>query len=134
MSVNHESEFSGHLGAKKTEVRILPNFFGPGLPQDVIRFCHSCDVCQRTVKKGSVKKIPLGSMPLIDPPFKRVAVYIVGPIAPPREAGHQLVTLVDYATRYPEAVPLKKITTEAVAEALLDIYSRVGIPEEVLMD
>ena len=32
------------------------------------------------------------------------------------------------------AVPLKKITTEAVAEALLDISSRVGIPEEVLTD
>ena len=135
MSVNHESAFSGHLGAKKTEVRILPNFFWPGLRQDVIRFCRSCDVCQRTVKRGSVKKVPLGSMPLIDTPFKRVAVDIVGPIAPPSEAGHRyILTLVDYATRYPEAVPLKKITTEAVAEALLDIYSRVGIPEEVLTD
>ena len=82
----------------------------------------------RGVVSGSVKKVPLGSMPLIDTPFKRVAVDIVRPIAPPSEAGH----LVDYATRYPEAVPLKKITTEAVAEALLDIYSRVGIPEEVL--
>ena len=51
------------------------------------------------------------------------------------EAGHRyILTLVDYATRYPEAVPLKKITTEAVAEALLDIYSTVGIPEEVLTD
>ena len=135
MSVNHESAFSGHLGAKKTEVRILPNFFWPGLRQDVIRFCRSCDVCQRTVKRGSVKKVPLGSMPLIDTPFKRVAVDIVGPIAPPSEAGHRyILTLVDYATRYPEAVPLKKITTEAVAEVLLDIYSRVGIPEEVLTD
>ena len=135
MSVNHESAFSGHLGAKKTEVRILPNFFWPGLCQDVIRFCRSCDVCQRTVKRGSVKKVPLGSMPLIDTPFKRVAVDIVGPIASPSEAGHRyILTLVDYATRYPEAVPLKKITTEAVAEVLLDIYSRVGIPEEVLTD
>ena len=97
--------------------------------------CRSCDVCQRTVKRGSVRKVPLGSMPLIDTPFKRVAVEIVGPIAPPSEAGHRyILTLVDYATRYPEAVPLKKITTEAVAEALLDIYSRVGIPEEVLTD
>ena len=26
-SVNHESVFSGHLGMKQTEVRILPNFF-----------------------------------------------------------------------------------------------------------
>ena len=136
MSVNHESAFRGHLGAKKTEVRILPNYFWPGLGQDVIRFCRSYDVCQRTVKRGSVKKVPLGSMPLIDTPFKRVlAVDIVGPIASPSEAGHwYILTLVDYATRYPEAVQLKKITTEAVAEALLYIYSRVGIPEEVLTD
>ena len=90
---------------------------------------------QRTVKRGSVKKVPLGSMPLIDTPFKRVAGDIIGPIAPLSEAGHRyILTLVDNATRYPEAVPLKKITTEAVAEVLLDIYSRVGIPEEVLTD
>ena len=135
MSVNHESAFSGHLGAKKTEVRILPNFFWPGLCQDVIRFCCSCNGCQRTVKKDIVKKVPLGSMRLIDTPFKRVAVDIVRPISALIEAGHQyILTLVDYVTRYPKAVPLKKITTETVAEALLDIYSRVGIPEEVLTD
>ena len=52
MSVNHESAFSEHLGTKKTEIRILLNFFWPGLRQDVIRLCHSCDVCQRTVKRG----------------------------------------------------------------------------------
>ena len=60
---------------------------------------------------------------------------IVGPIAPPSEAGHRyILTLVDYATRYPEVVSLKKVTTEPVAEALLGIYSRVGIPEEVWTD
>ena len=67
--------------------------------------------------------------------IQEVAVDTVGPIAPPSEAGHRyILTLVDYPTRYPEAVTLKKITTEAVAEALLDIYSRVGIPEKVLTD
>ena len=102
--MNHESVISGHLGAKKTEVRILPNFSWPGLRQDVIRFCHSCDVCQRTVKKGNVKKAPLASMPLIDTPYISVVVDIIGPIAPPCEAGHRnILTLVDYATRYPEA-------------------------------
>ena len=67
--------------------------------------------------------------------FKSLAVDIVGPRASPSEAGHRyILTLVDYATRYPEAVTFKKITTEAVAEAVLNIYSRVGIPEEVLTD
>ena len=37
-------------------------------------------------------------------------------------------------TRYPVAVPLKKIDAETVADALVDIYSRLGIPEEVLSD
>ena len=71
-------------------------------------------------------------MALSDMPFKRIAVDIVGLIASPSEAGHRyILTLVDYATRNPEAVLLKKIYTKAVAEVLLDIYSRVDIPEEV---
>ena len=56
-----------------------------------------------------------------------------GKIAPPSEPVNRYI-LVDYSTRYPEAVPLKKFTTEAVEEALLYIYSRVGIPEEVLIN
>ena len=68
-------------------------------------------------------------MPLIDRPFRRVAVDLVGPISPPSEKGHRyILTLVDYATKYPEAVPL------TVAEALMDMYSRLGIPKEVLSD
>ena len=42
--------------------------------------------------------------------------------------------LVDYATCYPDAIPLKSITTETVAEALVDMYSRLGIPEVILSD
>ena len=43
-----------------------------------------------------------------------------------------MLTLVNYTTRYPEATPFKKIDTEAVAETLLDLYSRVEIPEKAL--
>ena len=86
--MKNESAFSGHLGAKKTEVRILPNFFWSRLCRDVIRFCLSCDVCQRTIMEYIVKKVPSGSMPLINMQFKRVAVDIFGPIAPPSEARH----------------------------------------------
>ena len=71
-------------------------------------------------------------MPLIDTGFKRVAVDIIGLIALPSKAGHRyILTLVNYATRYKEAVPPKKINSKAVAQALLDIYCRVYIPEEV---
>ena len=135
MELAHETMMSGHMGIKKTTDRILSNFFWPGLKDDVRRFCLSCDICQRTLKKGNISKLPLQKMPLIDIPFKRVAVDIVGPIHPPSGAGFKyILTLVDYATRYPEAVALKNISTEDVAEGLLSMYSRLGIPEEILSD
>ncbi|PIK56474.1 hypothetical protein BSL78_06637 [Apostichopus japonicus] len=135
LKIAHESILGGHLGVKKTKDKIMTNFIWPGIQADITRYCQSCDVCQRTIPKGRVTKVPLGSVPLIGVPFQRVAVDLVGPIKPSTERGHRyILVLVDYATRYPEAVPLKTIETEAVAEALLSIYSRLGFPQEVLTD
>ena len=122
MEAAHDKMLAGHMGVKKTKDRILTNFYWPGIHQDVVSFCRSCDVCQRTVSKGRVGKVSLGKMPLMDLPFKRVAVDLIDPITPASDKGDRYVlTLVDYATRYPEAVPLKNIDTETVAEALLDL-------------
>ena len=135
MNVAHRSILGGHLGVKKTTDKITSNFYRPGIHSDITRFCQSCDICQRTVAKGNVSKVPIEKVPLIDTPFKRVAVDLVGPKYPPSESGHRyILTLVDHATRYPDAVPLKSITTESVAESLVDMYSRLGVPEEVLSD
>ena len=41
--------------------------------------------------------------------------------------------MTDYATRYPEAVALPSTETERVAEALIAMFSRVGIPSEMLI-
>ena len=131
----HETLLTGHLGIKKTLDRVVSEFFWPGVCGDVARFCKSCDICQRTIQKGRVTKVPLGKMPLIDTPFKRVAVDIVGPIEPRSDKkSRYILTMIDYATRYPEAVALPSIETERVAEALIAMFSTVGIPSEMLME
>ena len=123
------------MGIRKTSYRITSSFHWPGIISDITRFCRSCDVCQRTVPKGKVSKVPLGTMPFIDEPFKRIAVDLIGPVAPVSENGNRyILTVVDFATRYPEVVALPKFETERVAEALLDIFSRVGFPKEILSD
>ena len=135
LSVAHDGLMSGHSGIKRTLDRVMSNFYWPGVAEDVTRYCKSCDICQKTTAKGRQVKAPLNSMPLITVPFKRVAVDIVGPIVPCSERGHRYVlTVVDYATRYPEATPLKNIETTTIAEALVEIYCRVGVPDEVLSD
>ena len=114
--------------------RVLTEFFWPGVCGDVSGFCKSCDICQRTVQKGRVTKVPLGKLSLIDTPFKRDAVDMVGPIEPRSERkSRYILTMIDYATRYPEAVALPGIETERVAEALVEMFSRVGIPVDWLV-
>ena len=131
MELAYGSIMGGHMGIKKTADKIQSAFYWPGIQGDMTRYCKSCDVCQKTVNKGSVPKVPLEKMSLIDKPFKRVAIDLVGPISPPSEDGHRyILTLVDFATRYSEAVLLKNIDTESVAEAPVDIFSRLGVTEE----
>eukprot|EP00794_Sanderia_malayensis_P021282 gene21282-23353_t len=131
----HNSLMGGHMGIRKTSDRVLSSFYWPGLKGDVTRFCRTCDICQETESKGKTSKVPLQKMPLIDIPFKRVAIDLIGPIFPSSEKGYRyILTMVDYATRYNDAVPLKNIDTETVAEALLDMYSRLSFPEEILSD
>ena len=59
---------------------------------------------------------------------------IVGPLPRSRSGSRYVLVMCDYVTRYPEAVPLRNIDAETVAEELVKIFARVGIPQEVLTD
>ena len=89
LKLAHESAMGGHLSASKTTARILTNFYWPDIQGDVTRFCRSCDTCQRTVPKGRSGKGLLEQLPIIDTPFKRVAVDLVGPIFPVSDRKHR---------------------------------------------
>ena len=65
------------MGIKKTTDKIQSTFYWPGIQWDLIHYCKSCDVCQKTVNKGSVPKAQLEKMPLIDKLFKRVAIDLI---------------------------------------------------------
>ena len=39
---------------------------------------------------------------------------------------------MDFATKWPEAIPLKVADSESVARALIKVFAGLGIPEELL--
>ncbi|CAC5366153.1 unnamed protein product [Mytilus coruscus] len=134
MKLAHESLMAGHMATRRTVYRVLSEFYWPGVESDVKRYCRSCDICQRTVPKGKQNRAPLGKTPIIDVPFRRVAVDLPEPLEPVTDNGNRyIITLVDNATRYPEG-KLYHLSTERVAEALIDIFCRVGFPREMLTD
>uniref|UniRef100_A0A3B3Q5E6 Integrase catalytic domain-containing protein n=1 Tax=Paramormyrops kingsleyae TaxID=1676925 RepID=A0A3B3Q5E6_9TELE len=73
-------------------------------------------------------------MPIIEVPFLRIAMDIIGPLERTHSGYRYILVVCDYATRYPEAFPLRRITAQSIAQALLQLISRVGIPKEIVTD
>ena len=105
----HNLMFGGHLGVKKTEDQIQTTFHWLGMHRDATSFCRSCDMCQKMVARGAVPHALLGEMPLIDLPFKRVAIDLVVPITPVSDKGHRyILTLVDLCNMKSRSSTVKK--------------------------
>jgi len=135
MRVAHESLLTAHQGIKKTQDKVGAVFYWPGIMSDIMRFVKSCEVCQSALGKQGVSKAPLGHLPLIEEPFSMICIDIVGPIKPRTNAGNKyILTVIDMATRYPEAIPMKTINTEEVVDKLFEIYCRTGMPKRIHTD
>lgn len=67
--------------------------------------------------------------------FEFVVVDLVGLLYLIIDKGNRYILIVvDYSFRYLEVVVLKNIDIEIVVEVLVEIFSRVGILREVLLD
>ena len=73
-------------------------------------------------------------LPVLDEPFSRIAMDIVGPLPRSSQGNRYILVVCDYATRYPEASALKSIDAETVADNLVRLFSWIGIPKEILTD
>lgn len=129
----HLAPMAGHFGVSRTSAAIKRRFFWPGMSQDIRDMCRRCQVCQKTTPKYS-PKAPLMPLPIIRTPFTRIAMDLIGPLPATSEGHRYILTICDYGTRYPEAVPLKSITSRDIAQQLILLFARFGAPEEILTD
>ena len=134
LHLGHSVPWSGHLGREKTEKRILQRFYWPGFSNDIAEYCRSCPECQLSARSKRGLKAPLISLPIIDTPFSRIAMDVVGPLERSRAGYRYILVICDYATRYPEAFPLRNTKARQVANSLLQLFSRMGVPKEILTD
>uniref|UniRef100_A0A8C3P213 Gypsy retrotransposon integrase-like protein 1 n=1 Tax=Chrysemys picta bellii TaxID=8478 RepID=A0A8C3P213_CHRPI len=134
LSLAHDHP-SGHAGVNRTKGHLGKSFHWEGMGKDVSAYVRSCEVCQRVGKPQDQVKAPLQPLPIIEVPFQRVAVDILGPFPKKTPRGKQYVlTVMDFATRWPEAVALSNARAKSVSQALADIFARVGWPSEILTD
>ncbi|XP_076062441.1 uncharacterized protein LOC143037773 [Oratosquilla oratoria] len=79
----------------------------------------------------SVKPFPLQPIPVIEEPFGRIVIDCVGPLPKTPRGNQFLFTMIDCATRYPEAIPLRRITAKNVVRALIHFFTQLIYGHEV---
>ena len=130
LELAHDHPWSGHLGITKTYDRILKHFFWPGLKAAVTSYCKTCSTCQVTGKPNQVvPPAPLCPIPAVGEPFEHVIVDCVGPLPKTKSGNQFLLTIMCLATRFPEAIPLRKITALTVTKALTKFFTTFGLPK-----
>ena len=133
LQMGHSSSIAGHFGVKKTHAQISRHFMWPGLYSQVKAYVRSCKGCQLAAKQHK-SRAPLQPLPCVGEPFQKVAFDLVGPL-PRTSSGHKyLLTAMCLYTKFPDAIPLKKVDNASVLDAMMQIFSRYGMPYELLTD
>lgn len=134
LAIAHDN-IAGHLGVTKTYRKIFDHFYWSKMRRDVGKYCRTCHICQVKGKPGAgVPPYPLIPIPIINEPFSKIVTDCVGPLPKTKRGNQYLLTIIDVATRYPEAIPLKRITTKNVVKALIKFFTQVGLPTMVQSD
>ena len=116
LQLAHCIPLSGHLGKDKTEKCIFQHFYWPTLYRDVAEYCQTSeeptlygDVAEYCQTREECQKVyiqkdrcaPLMPLPVIEEPFSRIAMDIIGPLPKSGSDKRYVLVVCDYATRYP---------------------------------
>ena len=133
LQLAHTIPLAGHLGKDKTAQRILQRFYWPTIYKDVADYCCNCEICQKSSCHHG-QQAPLIPLPVLSEPFKHIAMDIIGSLHRSPSGKRYVLVICDYATRYPEAIPLHSTNASHIAEELIGVFAKVGIPSEILTD
>ncbi|CAI6357006.1 unnamed protein product [Macrosiphum euphorbiae] len=115
-----------HLGTTKTIKKSKQIFFWPGMVSDITNCVSQCETCLK-FSKNKIKE-PLKSHSIPDYPFQKIGIDIA------EINGCNYLVAMDYYSRWLEVLKLKNKTSESVIEVLKIVFSRLGVPREIVAD
>lgn len=131
----HDDPLAGHFAVRRTLKRIRQAYYWSSMAFDVRHWCRSCKSCGGRKGEPTRAHHTLQQDPVSEP-VQRVAVDILGPLAPATSQGNLYVlVIVDYLTKWSEAYAIPDQTAETVANKIVEEFvCRYGIPEQLHSD
>jgi hypothetical protein len=134
----HDDPMSGHGGTRRTLARIKKTYDWFGVRADVEKWIGSCQSCQTfTIGETTLtRKHETGEVGGAPPfPFHTIAIDIKGPLpVSGKSKAVFLIVIIDCLSRYVEAYPTKDHTAETVANCLVAMIRRHGVPVKIISD
>jgi hypothetical protein len=130
----HQHKTGGHLGNYKTISRLKRYFWWPGYTKDIKLWCKECLICQQVKtglgrKHAILKQLPVGFT------LERVAADIIGPLPETKKGNKYILVIMDYFTKWAEAIALSDQTAVTVADAFVtEFICRLGCPQQFHSD
>ena len=121
-----------HPGQRETLRRVAKEYYWPKLRRNVSDFVRTCHACQ-LAKQSSTVNPGVGDFPVPDKRFSYIHLDIVGPL--PVSHGYKyLLTIYDRCSRWTEAYPLVRDSSEEVCRGFMEWVSRYGLPCVAMSD
>ena len=132
----HESPFeTAHMGAEKLWHRLSPRFYWKRMKADVVRFCETCDICQKIKTSNFNRYGYLIPNPIPHKPYSSVSMdFIVN--LPMCGEFNAIFVVVDRLTKHANFIPT---STGIDAREFAQLFTRhiickYGIPESIICD
>ena len=108
-------------------------FYWPGFHRDIENFCKSCTTCAKNKLIPHPRK-PLQPIAVKLLPFHMVGIDIIGPLKVTHRGNRYILSVIDFCTKYGEALALPNQETETVICAVEEVFSLHGMPSISLTD
>ena len=131
----HDDVVAGHLGYKRTLLRLQQRYWWPKMTNDVKWYVRTCRNCQFAKKDYGPKGGPLNPLPPRSEPFDVIGMDLIYPMPRSKDGNVAILVWEDYATRWSEAIPLEDTSAATLGKAFwYHVVCRYGCPRTVLTD
>jgi hypothetical protein len=128
----HDHELSGHFGRDTTYNRIREKYYWKNMKKDIEEYIRKCEKCQKRSKavgKGPIHPIEVTGI------WDTIGIDFVGPLKETENGNKYILVIMDYFSKWPEAIAMKEATAENVYKYLYkEIICRYGIPKKIISD